>query len=224
MTYRRFTDRREAGRLLAAEVAKHKPENVVVLGLPRGGVVVAAEVARELNAPLDIILVRKLGAPRQPELAIGAVVDGAAPQIVLNQDVVRATQASEDYIRAEAAREIEVIEARRKLWIADRPRVSIEGAAAIVVDDGIATGATMRASLQALRRRRPKAVIVATPVAPHDTLEMLEREADQVICLVPSGSLGAIGFFYRDFSQVGDEEVTDILRRAALTGDVILKE
>jgi putative phosphoribosyl transferase len=215
MTYRRFQDRREAGHLLAEAIAERRLEDPVVLGLPRGGVVLAAEVAKKLDAPLDIILVRKLGAPLQPELAIGAVIDGAEPQIVLNPDVVRLTDASEDYIREEVARQVEVIEARRRQWIAGRPRVPIAGKTAIVVDDGIATGATMRASLQALRRQQPKKVVVATPVAARETVEALKLEADEVICLLAPDALGAIGFFYRDFSQVSDEEVTEILRQTA---------
>jgi predicted phosphoribosyltransferase len=216
MAAKRYDDRREAGRLLAEALAEHRFADPVVLGLPRGGVVVAAEVARRLGAPLDIVLVRKLGAPFQPELAIGAVIDGAEPQVVLNEDVVQATFASADYIKQETARQVEVIEARRKLWLADRPRVPIAGKTAIVVDDGIATGATMRASLRGLKRQQPKAMVVATPVAAKETVEVLKLEADEVICLQAPYSLGAIGFFYRDFRQVTDDEVTEILRHASL--------
>jgi predicted phosphoribosyltransferase len=217
MTYKRYNDRREAGRLLAEAVAECSFADPVVLGLPRGGVVVAAEVAARLGAPLDIVLVRKLGAPHQPELAIGAVIDGTEPETVLNDDVVHATCASQDYIRQETARQLEVIEERRRLWLADRPRVPIAGKTAIVVDDGIATGATVRAALQALKRQRPKAVVIATPVAAKETVEALKAEADQVVCLQAPSSLGAIGFYYRDFRQVGDDEVTAILRNVSLS-------
>ena len=215
MTYKRYEDRREAGRLLAEAVAEQGFDDPVVLGLPRGGVVVAAEVALKLGAPLDIVLVRKLGAPHQPELAIGAVIDGAEPEIVLNDDVVRATYASQGYIQQETAQQLEVIEERRRLWLADRPRVPLAGKTAIVVDDGIATGATVRAALQTLKRQEPKAVVIATPVAARETVEALKLEADQVVCLQAPSSLGAIGFFYRDFRQVDDDEVTAILGRTS---------
>jgi predicted phosphoribosyltransferase len=217
MTYKRYDNRKEAGRLLAEAVAEYRFADPVVLGLPRGGVVVAAEVAAKLGAPLDIVLVRKLGAPQQPELAIGAVIDGAEPATVLNDDVVRATYTSQDYIRQETARQLAVIEERRRLWLADRPRVPIAGRTAIVVDDGIATGATVRAALQALKRQQPKAVVIATPVAARETVEALKAEANQVVCLQAPASLGAIGFFYRDFRQVGDDEVTEILRNVSLS-------
>jgi len=215
MSYRRYQDRREAGRLLAEAVAGRRFADPVVLGLPRGGVVVAAEVAARLGAPLDIVLVRKLGAPYQPELAVGAVIDGGEPEVVLNDDVVRATDTSPDYIQRETARQVAVIEERRRLWLADRPRAAIAGKTAIVVDDGIATGATVRAALRWLKRRHPKAVVIATPVAAEDTIEALRAEADDVVCLQSPVSLGAIGFFYRDFRQIADDEVTAILRDAA---------
>jgi putative phosphoribosyl transferase len=217
MTYRRYDDRKEAGRLLAEAVAECHFADPVVLGLPRGGVVVAAEVAAKLGAPLDIVLVRKLGAPHQPELAIGAVIDGAEPETVLNDDVVHATYTSRDYIRQETARQLAVIEERRRLWLAGRPRVPIAGKTAIVVDDGIATGATVRAALQALKRQQPRAVVIATPIAARETVEVLRAEADRVVCLQAPSSLGAIGFFYRDFRQVGDDEVTEILRNVSLS-------
>jgi predicted phosphoribosyltransferase len=217
MSYMRYADRREAGRLLAEPVAAANLQDPVVLGLPRGGVVVAAEVAARLGAPLDIVLVRKLGAPHQPELAIGAVVDGDRPVTVLNDDIVRATGASERYIEREVAEQLALIDERRRLWLADRHRVPIAEKTAIVVDDGIATGATVRAALRALRQQGPRALVVAAPVAAAETVEMLRREADRVICLQEPSGMGAIGFFYFDFRQVSDDEVTAILRNVPLS-------
>jgi predicted phosphoribosyltransferase len=182
-----------------------------VLGLPRGGVPIAAEVAAKLKAPLDIILVRKIGAPMQPELAIGAVVDGDAPEVVRNERLIRELGISEDEFIEEAQRQLQIIEARRKLWVAGRPRIPVKDKTAIIVDDGIATGATVRASLKALKRQGPKRTVVATPVAPLQAVEDLQQEADDVICLETPGYFGAIGFFYRDFSQVSDAEVSRLL-------------
>jgi predicted phosphoribosyltransferase len=213
MKYRVFKDRQKAGQLLADAVAQRHFSDPVVLALPRGGVPVAAEVAAKLNAPLDIILVRKIGAPLQPELALGAVIDGDAREIVLNPDVVSETGVSDEYIRREADRQIQIIEERRKQWIGDKPRAQISGKTAILVDDGIATGATMRASVHAVRRQAPKAVIVATPVAALETVETLKGEADDVICLEAPMYLGAIGFYYRNFSQISDEEVVETLAK-----------
>lgn len=209
-----FDDRADAGRQLAAAVARRRFADPVVLALPRGGVPVAAEVAAKLEAPLDLVLVRKIGAPAQPELAIGAVVDGGSPEIVTNDEIIRETGASGAYIREEAARQLEIIEARRTLWVERRPRVSVAGKTAIVVDDGIATGATVRAALHALRRQGPKRLVVATPVAPPDTVAALAAEADEFICLETPEPFGAIGYFYDDFAQVADEEVAAILGRS----------
>lgn len=206
-----FKNRQQAGRLLADEVARHEYSDPVVLGLPRGGVPVAAEVAAKLKAPLDIILVRKIGAPMQPELAIGAVVDGGAPEIVRNERLIRELGLTDDDFTEEAQRQLEIIEARRKLWVAGRPRIPVKDKTAIIVDDGIATGATVRASLHALKRQGPKRTVVATPVAPSQAVEDLQQEADEVICLETPEYFGAIGFFYQDFSQVSDAEVSRLL-------------
>jgi putative phosphoribosyl transferase len=206
-----FKNRQQAGQLLAEEIARHGYDDPIVLGLPRGGVPVAAEVAAKLKAPLDVILVRKIGAPMQPELAIGAVVDGGSPEIVRNEELIRALGLTEDDFREEAQRQLEIIEARRKLWVAGRARIPVKDKTAIIVDDGIATGATVRASLHALKRQGPKRTVVATPVAPLQAVEALRGEADEVICLEIPAFFGAISVFYLDFSQVSDAEVSRLL-------------
>ncbi|MGZ8309443.1 MAG: phosphoribosyltransferase [Rhodoplanes sp.] len=207
-----FRNRADAGRKLAAALAAYKDERPVVLALPRGGVPVAAEVAAALDAPLDLVLVRKLGVPIQPELAMGAVVDGTAPIVVRNEDVIRLTGVSEEDIEAVCAEELAEIERRRGRYLGTRARVDIAGRVAIVVDDGIATGATTRAALRALRLRGPKKLILAVPVAPTETLAAMREEADDVVCLEDYVDFGAIGFFYADFRQVSDNEVIAALK------------
>ena len=219
MTVTIFKDRKQAGELLAEEVARHGYADPVVFGLPRGGVPVAAEVAAKLKAPLDVILVRKIGAPTQPELAIGAVVDGATPEIVRNEELIRELGIPDEVFREEARRQLEIIEARRKLWVAGRERVPVKGRTAIIVDDGIATGATVRASLHALKRQGSKRTVVATPVAPMQAVEALRQEADDVVCLETPEYFGAIGFFYLDFSQVSDAEVSRLLDSLSPAGN-----
>ncbi len=218
MRMRIFQDRKQAGQLLGEEVARHGYANPIVLGLPRGGVPVAAEVASALKAPLDVILVRKIGAPMQPELAVGAVVDGSEPEIVRNEDLIRELGLTEDEFLEEARRQLAVIEARRKLWVAGRPRIPVKDKTAIIVDDGIATGATVRAALHALKRLGPTRTVVATPVAPVQAVEALRAEADEVICLEVPEFFGAIGFFYHNFSQVSDAEVSTILESMSAEG------
>jgi putative phosphoribosyl transferase len=212
-----FADRSEAGRALARRLPKFKDERPVVLALPRGGVPVGFEVARALEAPLDLILVRKIGAPFQPELAIGAVVDGSRPETVLNEEFVREFEIPESYIAEESARQLAEIERRRTLYMADRARVPVAGRTAIVVDDGIATGATMEAALHATRRADPRRLVLATPVAPPDTLERLRPQVDEVVCLATPWLFGAIGVFYEDFRQLSDDDVVDLLRGATET-------
>ena len=207
----RFADRQEAGRLLAARVAALQLRDPVVFALPRGGVPVAAEVADALHAPLDLVLVRKIGAPGQPELALGAVVDGDVPETVLNPDIVAATGATEGFIAAARQRELAEIERRRTRYLAGHPRVDPAGRDAVVVDDGIATGATARAALHALRRRGAARLVLATPVAPMDTLEALRGEADEIVCLFVPAPFFGIGAFYRDFHQLTDDEVIGLL-------------
>jgi putative phosphoribosyl transferase len=210
-----FADRAEAGALLAEEVASLGLAEPLVLALPRGGVPVAAAIARRLHAPLDVALVRKLGAPGEPELAIGAVADGAAPEIVLNEKLVAALGIGADYIEAEAARELGRIEARRRSYEGLRPAVGVAGRAAIVVDDGVATGMTMQAALRSVRRLGPGRLIAATPVASPNALSMLRREADVAVCLGAPRRFLSVGAFYRSFAQVSEEEVARLLGEAA---------
>src|SRR5450759_75496 len=200
-----FIDRTDAGRQLAKALARYKAQRPVVLALPRGGVPVAAEVAAELDAPLDLILVRKIGVPAQPELAMGAVVDGAKPIVVRNEEVIELSGTTAREFDAACNRELAEIERRRQLYIADRPRAEITGRVVIVIDDGIATGATTRAALQAIRNRKPKELVLAVPVAPPDTITQLRQHVDALICLETPELFGAIGYFYRDFRQVSDE-------------------
>lgn len=208
-----FDDRSDAGRRLAKALAEYRGRGAVVLALPRGGVPVAAEVAAALDAPLDLILVRKIGVPSQPELAMGAVVDGAAPIVVRNEEVIELSGVTADEFDATCASELAEIERRRKLYIGDRARAEIAGQVVIVVDDGIATGATTEAALQAIRKRKPKELVLAVPVAPPDAVEKLRPEVDALICLETPEPFGAIGYFYRDFRQVSDREVMAILKR-----------
>ena len=208
-----FRNRDDAGRRLAARLLKFKGEEAVVFALPRGGAPVAAPIAEALNAPLDLVLVRKIGVPFQPELAMGAVADGGTPITVRNADVVAMARVSEEAFDAVRRRELDEIERRRRLYLGSRPRPEAKGRVAIVVDDGVATGATTRAALRAVRARHPKKLMLATPVAPPDTLASLEPEADETICLETHEDFGAIGYFYADFRQTSDDEVIAILDR-----------
>jgi len=214
-----FTDRTEAGRALAQRLSRMSlPPPIVVLALPRGGVPIGAEVARALNAPLGLLLVRKIGAPWQRELAVAAVVDGQPPDIVLDDETMAATGVDRAYVEAEATKELQEIERRRRAYLRGRTPVSIEGATAIVVDDGIATGTTVRAALKALRRRNPARLVLAVPVAPSDTLAALRAEVDDIVCLAEPYPFHAIGMHYRDFHQVGDDEVLAALAAAQMPG------
>jgi putative phosphoribosyl transferase len=210
----KFADRAEAGRLLAGKLMHLKDRQPVVLALPRGGVAVGFEIARALGAPLDIVLVRKIGVPWQPELALGAVSDGGQPETFIDDQLARALPLPARYVEEETARQLAEIERRRNAYCAGRPPVDSAGRTAIVVDDGIATGATMRVALRTVRRRAPARLVLAVPVAPPDTLADLGREADEAICLDTPPMLGAIGFYYYDFHQMSDAEVTDLLARA----------
>lgn len=208
-----FKDRSDAGRKLAKALASYKGQQPVILALPRGGVPVAAEVAAALNAPLDLILVRKVGVPFQRELAMGAVVDGGAPVIVRNEDVIRLAGIDESEFKAVCDDELAEIERRRQRYLGNRERVDIRDRTAIVIDDGVATGATTKAALRATRSRNPKKLVLAVPVAPTESLAELRDDADDVVCLEDHEFFGAIGLYYADFSQVSDEEVNDTLKR-----------
>jgi putative phosphoribosyl transferase len=210
----RFSDRSEAGRALAARLSELKLVDPVVFALPRGGVPVAAEIARALNAPLDLLLVRKIGVPWQPELALAAVVDGDDPQIVIDDEVLGQSGVSRSYIEGEAREQLREIERRRAVYMRGRTPVAAENRTAIVVDDGIATGTTVRAALKALRRRKPARLVLAVPVAPPETIEALASDVDQVICLAQPSPFYAIGPYYVDFHQVSDEEVIAALAAA----------
>jgi putative phosphoribosyl transferase len=208
-----FSDRTDAGQQLAKALARYRQDKPVVLALPRGGVPVAAEIATALGAPLDLVLVRKIGVPYQPELAAGAVVDGGSPVVVRNEDIIRLAGVSEADFAAIRDRELAEIERRRKLYLGDRAHPALKDRTVIVVDDGIATGATTRAALRAIRTRKPRKLVLAVPVAPTSTLAELRDEADDIVCLEDHENFGAIGLLYADFSQVADAVVTDLLAR-----------
>lgn len=207
-----FRDRKDAGRQLAAALRNLKGQDCVVLALPRGGVPVAAEVAGTLRAPLDLLLVRKIGAPQHPELAIGSVIDGGAPIIVRDDELIRATGTSPKAFDEICARELAEIERRRKFYLGDRKPVSLAGKIAIVIDDGLATGNTMRAALHAARLRKPHMLIMAVPVAPKGIFEDFRGEVDQIVCLATPEPFGAVGYFYRDFEPTTDAEVIQLMQ------------
>ncbi len=209
-----FRDRAEAGRQLAQRLMTYVAQDPVVLALPRGGVPVAFEVARALRAPLDLIFVRKIGAPGHAEFGLGAVVDGAHPQVVLNEEALGHVAVPPGYIEEETQRQLQEIERRRKHYLAGRQPVDVEARVAIVVDDGIATGSTIRAALKGLSRARPARLVLAVPVAPADTIERLRTEADEVICLMTPEPFYAVGEHYDDFRQISDREVTTLLDEA----------
>lgn len=208
----RFLDRRDAGRRLAERLAERVGiGDTVVLALPRGGVPVAEPVAERLGAPLDVVLVRKVGVPWQPELALGAVSTGDTT--FLNDDVLAATGLDPEEIEEVVRRERRELERREALYREGRPPTDVKGKTVVLVDDGIATGATVRAALRALQERGAARTVVASPVAPPETVASLLEEADDVVCLKTPDNLQAIGLWYDDFSPVSDEEVTRVLQR-----------
>ncbi len=212
-----FADRTAAGEALATRLRllPAAMEAPLVLALPRGGVPVAAAVARALHAPLDLLLVRKIGAPRQPELAVAALVDGAQPEVVIDHAMCERFGADAAYLAGKARLAIEENERRRALYLAGRKAWPVAGRNVIVVDDGVATGTTMRAALQALRRQRPKRLVVAVPVASREAAARLRGEADEWLCLAEPVPFEAVGWHYRRFDQVGDDEVVRALDAAA---------
>jgi putative phosphoribosyl transferase len=206
----RFHDRREAGQLLARRLAQYQDRtDVVVLALPRGGVPVAYEIARELKAPLDVFLVRKLGVPWHPELAMGAIA-GTGTE-VLNGDVVSAYNIPPHVIRAVAERERGELERRLRKYRGTRPMPDLRDRVVILVDDGLATGSTMRAAVGAIRQERPRSIVVAVPVAASDTCRDFRDEVDEVLCLHTPPDFVAVGRWYEEFSQTTDEEVRELL-------------
>jgi putative phosphoribosyl transferase len=211
---RAFADRTEAGRLLAEKLGEYADrDDVIILGLPRGGVPVAYEVAKRLRAPLDVFVVRKLGVPGFEELAAGAIASGGVR--VLNEDVVRAIPHAEEAIEAVTTRETAELERREQLYRAGRPAPELRDRVVILIDDGLATGATMRAAVKALRQSGAAKIIVAVPVGPPDTCREIEEQADETICLSTPAFFQAVGQYYEDFSQTSDEDVRQLLARAA---------
>jgi len=209
-----FRDRTEAGRLLAQKLREYaNRDDVVMLALPRGGVPVAYEVANTLNVPLDIFLVRKLGLPGNEELAMGAIASGGVR--VLNEEVVRALNIPDEIVDEVAEKEERELERREREYRGGRPPVDVRGRTAILIDDGLATGSSMRAAALALRINQPAQIVVAVPVGAPSTCAEFESEVDKVVCAVTPEPFWGVGQWYRDFSQTSDEEVRDLLRRAA---------
>jgi predicted phosphoribosyltransferase len=209
-----FPNRTEAGRLLAEKLLKYAArDDVIVLGLPRGGVPVAFEVAQRLGTLLDVFIVRKLGVPGFEELAAGAIASGGVR--VLNEDVTRAIPHADEMIEAVTARETTELERREQIYREGRPSPELRGRVVILVDDGLATGATMRAAVKALRQRGVTKIVVAVPVGPPDTCREIEQEADETICLSTPPFFQAVGQYYEDFSQTSDEDVRELLNQAA---------
>jgi len=211
---RAFSNRAEAGRQLAEKLDKYAGrKDVIVLGLPRGGVPVAYEVAKRLRAPLDVFIVRKLGVPGFEELAAGAIASGGVR--VLNEEVMRAIPYADEAIEAVTARETTELERRERIYREGRPPPELRDRIAILVDDGLATGATMRAAVKALRQSGAAKIVVAVPVGPPDTCREIEQEADETICLSTPPFFQAVGQYYEDFSQTSDEDVRELLSQAA---------
>jgi putative phosphoribosyl transferase len=208
-----FKDRKEAGELLAKAVAKLGLSNVIVLGIPRGGVPVAEEVASALGAQLDLVITRKIGAPSNPEFAIGAVTQDGEP--IIDEETIRSYGISKEYLHKEAKHQAEEVRERMRKYRGNSPYPDLRGKTVVIVDDGIATGNTTRAAIRSVKRKNPSAIILATPVAPYDTLQQLETEVDRVVCLDTPEVFYAIGEFYENFNQVEDDEVREILRRRA---------
>ncbi|HMC15586.1 MAG TPA: phosphoribosyltransferase, partial [Albitalea sp.] len=208
-----LSDRIDAGRQLAARLVGRFATPPLVLALPRGGVPVAAEIASALHAPLDLLFVRKIGTPFEPELAYAAVVDGVPPQTVVNQDVAAFVQVGEHYLADETKRELEEIARRRAVYLAGRAPLPVQGRDVVLVDDGLATGTTARAAILALRRNQPASLTLAVPVAPEDTVRELQPLVDALVCLAMPEPFRAIGLHYDDFHQLDDEEVIELMER-----------
>jgi putative phosphoribosyl transferase len=210
---RRFINRTEAGRVLASQLAGYaKRADVVVLALPRGGVPVAFEVAQTLDAPLDVFLVRKLGTPGQPELALGAIASGGVR--VVNRPLVEYLGISDRAIDNIAASEQRELERRERAYRDDRPPVELRDKTIILIDDGLATGSTMRAAIAALKQQQPERIVVGVPVAPASTCEELRKEVDEVVCPLTPEVFDGVGRWYEDFSQTSDDEVRALLEQS----------
>ena len=207
-----FRDRGDAGRKLAERLSRYRDERPVVFALPRGGVPVGYEISRALDVPLEVFVARKLGAPGQPEFGIGAVAPGGVR--ILNEDVIRRLGIPDDYVERITEREMAEVERRLRHFRADRPEPEVRDRTVILVDDGLATGVTARAAVKALRSLEPRRLILAAPVCAAQTAGLLDPEVDELVCLEAPPDLGAIGFWYRDFSQTSDEEVIELLECA----------
>lgn len=208
-----FIDRSDAGRQLALAPEKYRGKDIVVLALPRGGVPVAVEVAKHLDAPLGVLLVRKIGLPNRPEVAMGAIVDGSEPITVRNEEIIRLAQVSPTEFDTLRQRELAEIARRRRTYLVERCLQDASGRVAIIVDDGIATGATMLAAVRGLRQRKPDKIIIAVPVAPSDELPRLKAAADDVVCLEIPPVFNAVSLQYENFPQLTDAEVVELLER-----------
>lgn len=221
VAHRKYIDRRDAGRHLVPLLRRWQGTGAIVFALPRGGIPVALEIAEALALPLDLLYVRKIATPLEPELALGAIVDGADPDIVYNEAVVRRTGVSRTVLDDLVVRELAEIERRRTHYGADLKPLTPTGRAAIVVDDGLATGATVRAAVQALRRRGATHVIVAVPVAPPDAVAALEADGAEVACPLVVERFYGVGEFYRDFGQLTDDEVVRLLTAFRARGTAV---
>ncbi len=211
MSLRPFQNRESAGKLLANVLAKRQFANPIVLALPRGGVPVAVEVAKQLKCPLDLVFVRKIGVPGFQELAAAAVVDGSHPEVVINEEVARLADVPQSYIDDQVKIELREIERRRRQYLGEKVFPSLEGSTAIVVDDGIATGTSIKAVIRALLRKKPKSLVLAVPVAPPDSITALRTLVDEVVCLEMPEPFYAVGAHYREFHQLDDDEVVQLI-------------
>jgi putative phosphoribosyl transferase len=209
-----FTDRRDAGRRLAGALEHFRGMHAVVLALPRGGVPVGFEVARALDADFDLLLVRKIGVPGHEELAMGAVVDGAHPQLVLNEEILELVPLPPGYMETAKKQQLAEIERRRHLYLGGTGAIDVDGRIVIVVDDGIATGATMKAALRGIRRSEPRRLVLAVPVAPQSSVDELTAECDEIVALETPEAFRAVGLHYADFTQTTDDEVIQLLAKA----------
>ncbi len=205
-----FADRIDAGQKLAEALSAYKDQDCVVVAIPRGGVVVADQVAKELGCSLDLIITRKIGAPGNPELAVGAVAGEG--RVVINQSVREGLNISQEYLLAETERQLNEIKRRRRTYLGERKPINLAGKTVILVDDGLATGSTAKVAVSVVRREQPSKVVLAVPVAPPDTCKSLAQEADEVICLQKPEMFYAVGQFYSNFAQTTDEEVVKIMR------------
>ena len=213
-----FRDREDAGQQLAGRLLHLRDSNPLIFGLPRGGVVIAAQVAAALCAPLDVLVVRKLGAPGRPELALGAITVGDDPHLTLNQDLIDLISVSDDYLQMEIDRQREEVKRRNNRYRKGRPAMSVEGRTTIIIDDGIATGATVLAGLMGLKDRKPGRLVLAVPVAAADSLEKLSQYVDEVVCLHAPDDFMSVGVFYSNFHQTTDDQVMELLERSQPAG------